>query len=104
MTSLLRLPMLATALLALAACDQADDGQAAGGSRAEGEVLGGTISDDMIALDQLRSQSPPMKVAPGEAGSDTGSATAAAPEGETETAEDAAPAEPAPAAEPATEE
>lgn len=104
MTLLLRLPLLATALVALAACDQADEGQAAGGTKAEGEVLGGTISDDMIALDQLRSQSPPMKVMPSEGGSDTGSASAAAPERETETAEDAAPAEPAPAAEPATEE
>ena len=27
---------------------------------AKGEVVGGTISDDMIPLDRLRSQSPPM--------------------------------------------
>lgn len=29
------------------------------GGKATGEVLGGSISDDMIALDQLTSQSPP---------------------------------------------
>jgi hypothetical protein len=31
---------------------------------AKGEVVGGTISDAMIPLDQLRSQSPPMREAP----------------------------------------
>ena len=31
---------------------------------AKGEVLGGTISDDMIPLDRLRSQSPPVADAP----------------------------------------
>ncbi len=28
---------------------------------AKGEVLGGTISDDMLPLDRLRSQSPPLR-------------------------------------------
>ena len=31
---------------------------------AQGEVLGGTISDDMLPLDRLRSQSPPLREAP----------------------------------------
>ena len=100
MTLLLRLPMLAVPLVALAACNQADESQAPVGGKAEGEVLGGTISDDMIPLDQLRSQSPPMRVAPGAGGSDIGNESAAAAEGETGAADEPAPAEPAPAAEP----
>ena len=44
----------------LAACggapDRTDDAR-----EAEGEVLGGSISDDMLPLDQLQSQSPPMR-------------------------------------------
>lgn len=50
---------LALCLLPLAACDSAP-GTPAGktGGRAEGEVLGGTISDDMIALEQLTSRAP----------------------------------------------
>ena len=53
---------LVTAGAFLAACESEsapppveDDGRAT----AEGEVLGGTISDDMLPLDTLRSQSPP---------------------------------------------
>ena len=33
------------------------------GRAAKGEVLGGTISDDMLPLDTLRSQSPPQRAA-----------------------------------------
>ncbi|MDA0818671.1 MAG: hypothetical protein O2879_00090 [Proteobacteria bacterium] len=36
--------------------DRADDAR-----EAEGEVLGGSISDDMLSLDQLQSQSPPIR-------------------------------------------
>lgn len=100
MTLLLRLPMLAVPLVALAACNQADESLAPGGGKAEGEVLGGTISDDMIPLDQLRSQSPPMRAAPGAGGSDTGGASAAVADGETGAADEPAPAETGPAAEP----
>ena len=53
---------LVTAGAFLAACESEsapppveDDGRAT----AEGEVLGGTISDEMLPLDTLRSQSPP---------------------------------------------
>ena len=38
------------------------------GRAAKGEVLGGTISDDMLPLDTLRSQSPPQRAAPGGSG------------------------------------
>lgn len=50
---------LALCAVLLAACDSAP-GTPAGktGGRAEGEVLGGTISDDMIALEQLTSRAP----------------------------------------------
>ena len=55
-----------------------DDGRAT----AEGEVLGGTISDEMLPLDTLRSQSPPQ-------GSGSGSGGSSA-EGSTEVETDAA--------------
>ena len=38
------------------------------GRAAKGEVLGGTISDDMLPLDTLRSQSPPQRAAAGGSG------------------------------------
>ena len=54
------------AALLLAACEDSaePDGEAAetGGS-VEGDVLGGSISDDMIPLEELRSQSPPTRQA-----------------------------------------
>lgn len=57
------LPIFA-ATLALAACEseEADTPEAAEPARtgAQGEVLGGTVSDDMLPLDTLRSQSPPL--------------------------------------------
>lgn len=57
---------LALPLVLLAACNQADETVAPAGKRAAGEVLGGTINDEMIPLEQLRSQSPPMRAVPGE--------------------------------------
>lgn len=49
----------------LAACgNEADDVSVDEGGSVEGEVLGGSISDDMIALDQLQSQSPPLEDQP----------------------------------------
>ena len=38
------------------------------GRAAKGEVLGGTINDDMLPLDTLRSQSPPQRAAAGGSG------------------------------------
>lgn len=59
-----RLLLLLVPLAVLTACDKAQAPAAPPDKRAEGEVLGGTISDAMIPLDQLRSQSPPLRVAP----------------------------------------
>lgn len=55
------LPLLAL----LAACGGKED-SAAGNERetAAGEVLPGSISDEMLPLDKVRSQSPPQKDAP----------------------------------------
>ena len=94
MVAIPRALLLLLPLAGLAACDQTAEDAAPATKRAEGEVLGGTISDDMIALDRLRSQSPPLRVAPTEGGG------AAASEGETaEESPDAAPPV-APSAEP----
>lgn len=66
---------------------------------AQGEVQGGTISDAMIPLDRLRSQSPPLREAPARA--DTGRAGTNEAASEEETPEVAEEAPAAPAAEPA---
>ena len=89
--------------LALSACgDEAAPGDqtVAQGGKAAGEVLGGTISDDMLPLDTLRSQAPPAEIAPedgGTAGDDTaGDDDAEAGSDDTadsETSADEAPAE-----------
>lgn len=87
--------MLALALLiALAACEGAPGtGKGETGGRAEGEVLGGTISDDMIALEQLTSEAP---LAPRE-----GPSAAAVDAEHPQVAGELAPADPPPAAAPA---
>lgn len=96
-----RFVLLAGACAALAACnsDTTPKGDDASGQKgAQGEVLGGTISDAMIPLDTVTSQSPPLKVAPtagnGEGG-DTAAATGEnpAPGGAEAVSEPAAPAE-----------
>lgn len=98
--------VLALAALALGACDSSDPAQTApSGNRAEGEVLGGTISDDMIPLDSLRSQSPPLRpaadAATGEAG-DNAASTASGDNSPDEGADaDGPAADPEPADEPA---
>lgn len=54
-----RLVLAFSLLLPLAACDSGPGGTSGEkGGRAEGEVLGGAISDDMIPLEQLRSEAP----------------------------------------------
>lgn len=54
---LIALPLLA----ALAACGEAEEGPEGERRTAAGEVLGGTISDDMLPLDAVTSQSPPLR-------------------------------------------
>ena len=94
---------LCAPLLFLAACeDEAGEvDTSATGGKAAGEILGGTISDDMIPLEELTSTSP---LAPRAAGS--GEPGEAGEEGDaeaTDTAE-AGTSEEAPAPETATEE
>lgn len=68
--------------LALAACGGSDGKRDGSDERAaEGEVLGGTISDDMLPLESVQSQSPPMKVEPVAATSDDGEGGADAAQG-----------------------
>jgi len=84
-------------VLALAACG-GDPAPSADGGSASGEVLEGSISDAMLPLDTVQSQSPPLEKPPSESAS---SETPAAGE----PAEATEQAEPAPEAEiPAPEE
>ncbi|MFN4037753.1 MAG: hypothetical protein ACK4IB_00325 [Erythrobacter sp.] len=94
---------LALCLIPLAACDSAPGGPSGEtGGRAEGEVLGGTISDDMIPLEQLRSEAP---LAPREGGRSAAELDAEQPEvaGELSPESEEADAATAPAASAATE-
>lgn len=83
-----RLILIAPILLVAACGDEADEPAATGGEAA-GEVLGGTISDDMLPLDELTSTSPPAERTPDSSGG------AAATGAETTEAE-APPSAPAP--------
>lgn len=76
-------------LLLVSACnDEPEIARETGDAKeAEGEVLGGSISDDMLPLGELKSQSPPLKQAAKPA--DTAAADAAdAPQSEEEAAPD----------------
>lgn len=93
-------------LLPLAACG--DDAPAVDtsqtGGKAAGEILGGTISDDMLPLEELTSTSPPAPRASGApgsgaAGDGSDAGDAAATESEEAEAPEEAPAPAAPAAE-----
>ncbi|MCH2487714.1 MAG: hypothetical protein MK010_08240 [Erythrobacter sp.] len=85
-------------LMMLAACGSdpapapSDDGR----QGAEGEVRGGTISDDMLPLDTLRSQSPPQ--------SGVGEDSESGAEGGAAPATDASPADEPAASDEATED
>ncbi len=58
----LRLPIVLAASALLAACGGDNAQREEGGvGEAEGEVLGGSISDEMLPLDTIKSQSPPLK-------------------------------------------
>lgn len=58
------------ALLPLLAACGGDAGAEGERKTAAGEVLGGTISDDMLPLDTVTSRSPPLREANGKAGED----------------------------------
>lgn len=114
---MIRFSILAAATLALTACGSdpepvATEKNETGGAR--GEVLGGSISDDMLPLDTVTSRSPPLRGAAngGTEATDDGDASsadetdAAAPEqpaaepvAEDTEVEEAAPAEETEAAE-----
>ena len=84
-----KLRLCAFLLLAvtLASCGDSSKDDAKQASAANSEVLKGTISDDMIAYDTLRSQPPPAKIVPDEAAAaDDGESKAPADAGETEPA------------------
>ena len=62
-------PLYALALtLALGACGSDKAPATAESAGAQGEIQGGTISDEMLPLDELRSQSPPVKPSTEEVG------------------------------------
>jgi hypothetical protein len=54
-------PIVLTAALLLAACNRGDQGAAGERKAAAGDVLGGSISDAMLPLDTVTSQSPPLR-------------------------------------------
>lgn len=54
-------PMTIAATLLLAACNSGEPPAEGERKSAAGEVLGGTISDDMLPLDTVTSQSPPLQ-------------------------------------------
>lgn len=54
-------PIMLVLFAALAACNGTGDGAEGERRTAAGEVLGGTISDDMLPLDTVTSQSPPLR-------------------------------------------
>ncbi len=56
-----RLVLLLLAMFGLSACGGGADEAASERKTAAGEVLGGTISDAMLPLDTVQSQSPPLR-------------------------------------------
>lgn len=90
----LRISLL-PALALLAACGEQTPERTDDAREAEGEVLGGTISDEMLPLDQLRSQSPILRDAPSAPVEDSEAEAGDSADGD----DGAAPAQPAPASE-----
>ena len=85
-------------LLLLGACDYFGGTEQEAAGDASGEVLEGSLSDEMIATQDLKSQPPTLAVQPGEGGSggdgaDSAVADSTAVDGETAPSEEAAPAE-----------
>lgn len=69
-----RIAVILGATIALAACGSDPAPSAGGENTASGEVLEGSISDAMLPLDTVQSHSPPLEMAPTEAGSSESSA------------------------------
>jgi hypothetical protein len=93
----LRPALLLAALALLAACNKSGDANAS----ASGEVLQGTISDDMLPLDKLTSEAPlaePTAAASGKPGSAAAAPGAAADTAAADTGEEPGEAAPSPAA------
>ena len=104
------LPRIAATLggaLALAACGASGD-TAEGGAAENSRILEGSVSDEMIPYEKLRSEPPAARVSEGESkggGSGGGGAGAGAPQASSGDAEDAAQEATAePAQSPATED
>ena len=99
-----RLPAALIPLALLAGCGEEPVAEPTDndGRTAAGEVIGGTISDSMLPLDTVRSQSPPAVVASGTASGDPSDAEAV-PAGGSDEAADAEPAADADEAEPEDE-
>mgnify|MGYP000380351877 CR=1 FL=1 len=98
----LKSTLLLVPVLLLAACeDEVVVSEGADGREASGEVLEGTISDEMIHTDQLRSQPPLLRSMPEVEEGDEGAEGEGEPaEGEAPSAEVAAVVEVPPAAPP----
>lgn len=76
---LMRITLALTGAALLASCNSEPERSANDTRDAGGEVLEGTISDEMIQLDQLRSQGDPAEVEGGDgAGGETGNGAEAA--------------------------
>lgn len=93
--------LLTAGVALLSACGNdtpAEETAAEAGRNAQGEVLGGTISDDMLPLDRLRSQAPSIREEPA-----SQSGAPAASEDEADSGEGDGEAAPAETAEPAAE-
>jgi len=80
----LRWTLGALLTLAVAACSDELGQQEAGaaapqGGKLSGEILGGSISDDMIELEALKSQSPPLARPPRPQAGENGAQDAPAP-------------------------
>lgn len=95
----LRLAAIAGLAVLLSACGDKTKApeQQPTGKAAEGDVLGGTISDDMIPLDELKSQSAPVKRSelPASEGGAPEATDSASPEADSTDAAPDASAEPA---------
>lgn len=79
-----RFACLLTATIVLASCGEDGAAVSEDGREASGEVLEGSISDEMLPLEELRSQAPLAEPTAGEQGA-AGAATGASQENEGDT-------------------